>query len=118
MVSTSSFFVESERESMRVREACTSPLVHTEARLCSTRTSVAQKEGQNFSDLADSSHMSLQKTVGQPLQTGPSFATPPIALLTIVFYIWGQNQASNRDVAVELNLADMNESELRAGAGE
>jgi glutamate:GABA antiporter len=41
-----------------------------------------------------------------------------IALLTIVFYIWGQNQANNRDVAVELNLADMNESELRAGAGE
>jgi hypothetical protein len=41
-----------------------------------------------------------------------------IALLTIVFYIWGQNQASNRDVAVELNLADMNESELSAGAGE
>jgi hypothetical protein len=37
---------------MRVREACTSPLVHTEARLYSTRTSVAQKEGQNFSHLA------------------------------------------------------------------
>jgi hypothetical protein len=66
---------------MRVREACTSLLVHTEARLCSTRTSVAQKEGQNFSDLADSSHMSLQKTVGQPLQTGPSLATPPIQVV-------------------------------------
>ena len=39
-------------EFMRVRESCTSPLVHAEARLCSTRNSVAQKEGQNFSHLA------------------------------------------------------------------
>jgi hypothetical protein len=37
---------------MRVREPCTSPLVQAEARLCSTRTSVAQKEGQNFFNLA------------------------------------------------------------------
>ena len=37
---------------MRLCEPCTSPFVHAEARQCSTRNSVAQKEGQNFSDLA------------------------------------------------------------------
>jgi hypothetical protein len=37
---------------MRVRETCTSPFVHAEARQCSTSNSVAQKEGQNFSNLA------------------------------------------------------------------
>jgi len=41
-----------------------------------------------------------------------------IALLTIVFYVWGQSESSNRDVAVEVNLADMSESGLSAGASE
>ncbi len=41
-----------------------------------------------------------------------------IVLLTIVFYVWGQNESSNRDVAVEVNLSDMSEIELCAGAGE
>jgi glutamate:GABA antiporter len=41
-----------------------------------------------------------------------------IALLTVVFYVWGQSESSNRDVAVEVNLADMSESDLSAGAGE
>ncbi|GAC1660959.1 MAG: hypothetical protein NVS9B9_22550 [Ktedonobacteraceae bacterium] len=41
-----------------------------------------------------------------------------IALLTVVFYVWGQSESSNRDVAIEVNLADMSESGLSAGAGE
>jgi amino acid transporter len=41
-----------------------------------------------------------------------------IALLTIVFYVWGQNESGNRDITVEMNLADMSETELSAGAGE
>jgi amino acid transporter len=41
-----------------------------------------------------------------------------IVLLTIVFYVWGQSESSNPDIAVELNLGDMSGTELRAGAGE
>ena len=37
-----------------------------------------------------------------------------IALLTIVFYVWGQNEASNQDVIVDIAPG----SELSAGAGE
>ena len=41
-----------------------------------------------------------------------------IFLLTIVFYIWGQLESRNKDVVVELNLADDSVSEIIAGAGE
>ena len=41
-----------------------------------------------------------------------------IALLTIVFYVWGQLESRNKDVVVELNLADDSVSEIIAGAGE
>ena len=37
-----------------------------------------------------------------------------IALLTIVFYVWGQNEASNQDVIVDIAPG----SEFSAGAGE
>jgi hypothetical protein len=41
-----------------------------------------------------------------------------IFLLAIVFYVWGHLEKRNQDVVVELNLGDMSETELSAGAGE
>ena len=41
-----------------------------------------------------------------------------IFLLAIVFYVWGHLEERNQDVVVELNLGDMSETELSAGAGE
>ena len=41
-----------------------------------------------------------------------------IFVLAIVFYVWGHMEKRNQDVVVEVNFADMSETELSAGAGE
>jgi len=78
-------------ESMRVRESCTSPLVHAEARLCSTSNSVAQKEGQNFSHLAlFAGVFRKQARCSSPLMRYRSRRVSPLIGLTRIWIVLQQ----------------------------